>query len=334
MNLEDLTPEELQKLLQRAIKQKQYHRKHYWEKKHGKTLDFANCRQVTIRNTTLCKGVSPVGYGGRDRAIYFENGDKTYGVEGWYVRYQGRSDYRHVAYAEELFEADISDFAWGLVDPGVVPETVLQHRSVAQVARRSLVTIACDRFAQYYFSETLENLPLGELMRKPKKKDVSAGRIYHLEDVFTLCFEGINVLALNGWDDLTEPISSIIARGRLGIAIIEDKTNEIARRARWLRDRVAEHFGFKGTMDGETFIKGPVLINHLGQVYIKNNYICIVPVSTGHGHDDFPTDDIVAAKMAAIATSERYRIHTLVKYEKLLEELFDEPKRKRGPSAN
>ncbi len=322
----NLTDEEKRILIERIENQKRYRKKYYWAKKYGLSVDYDRCRDVKIRNTTLCYGVHPTGGSSRsDYKVFFANGDSTNGVEGWYTQPVFARQYFHVAYAEDLLQRPVNDFVWELVDPARMQVYDLHYASVAQVARGTLIRRACCNFGWWFFTEPVENITMGELMSRECPND--QGRLRRMQDVFCLYFEGIDVLSLQGWTDLCDTVESVLERGRRAMAIIEAKQDEIARRARWLRDRVANEFGFKWVPDtvmgGGRYVRGPVSVNHLGQVYIDNEYVCIVPVHGGHLADDyFPVDDIVAAKMAALATDERDNIYTIAKYTKMLQGLF------------
>jgi hypothetical protein len=339
----ELSHEDIRKLLEQREKHKQYMRNRYYNKKYGQEVPFERARDVRVRDEVTLRyavrpSVNPGAY------VFLKDGTRISGAEGWYTKGYTRTgrmtgtSYQHVGYGEELVRtADaLPTWIWDRIRPDHCRPNTLPRNDAMDAMRHELVEDAVERWGQWYFRKHVDSLTFGELIALPRT-DRYVNVLEGSRHAFRLYLEGVNLRSLSCANQLSETVANIIERGRQSWEMMEKDKPAILERARWIRDRVAQEFGFQYNVGRQCYFRDQVVVELDGSVHIGKQYICIVPLHyyhQDHGADDFPIDDIVAAKMATLGTDARDQIYTLKSHLGYLRNLFRRKEKKNEGQAD
>jgi hypothetical protein len=318
-----INEDNIRRALEQAQHRKEYNRKRYWERRYGMTLDTSRARKIEIRGVALYKGVHPVALNTVHPVLYFTNGEThTGGNENyWYVRRE-KNNYHHVIYAEELIEHidEISPWLWSLVNPEVVANTLSETGTILETARRALLRMAVRGFDNLYFVHAgVLDLTFGQLCERGRDFNPRhANALLHEENVFDAYLQTCDLYQIRGLEDLVLPVRTVIERGREVMATTLKQQQQAQAKARQLRNHIAERFGFVFNEDNRSYVKGPIRIAESAQVYIDGRYVCVTPQDFAQ----WPTDDLISAKMLTLATDHRDKVCTLEPHLRLLRAVF------------
>lgn len=336
-DLNKLSPEQ-RETIERALatyqRQRDYTKKYYYRTKHGVDLDEIKSSVVDQRavgpphDQIILREAKH--FGRISGEVYFNDGVGIAGEPGWYMgpfptssrKTRGVPMPSHVQYATELFTTDWNreDYLWRFAKPGKLVEQPSMMETVRYRMQLALEVLFDRNFIEMDLATTtvasLLNLYLSE---RTSKYAVRRSSVDFLGRSFRLYLESINLLEAHVPNDLTLTVQEVLDNGRSYIAKYLANQREIDQRALWFRDRIAQEFNFQYDSEGQLFRAGPVTITLEGQVHIGGKYACVVP----RIHDNFPKDDIIAAKMVALATTERFKISTLRPHLAILDKQFD-----------
>ena len=316
----EITNEQLLAAVRQLEKRKEYNKKRYYEKRYGITPPApAETPIRTFKDATYYWAQGPDSRNG----IAFVKGNvRVDGPQGWYICTGAHTQaYLHVSYVEDLLtyaEDEISDTLWRLFQGG----DNRHYRTVAQAVREILSSRLTSYIHTEYFNDYLDHLTIGVLLERAFAGSRHHGHSDGINYAMRLYLESVNVISTSYYDGFDRTLKDVLQTARAYCADRQRRQNEINQRALQFRDMIAAEFGFKLTRGGH-YARGSVDVFNDGSVHISGSYVCLVPAKGGHGDSEFPTGDIVAAKMLTLATGARYKVSTLRRHLPTLEKTFD-----------
>ena len=319
---------QLMRMLNSEQKRKEYSRNYYYKRKHGTSMEDVRekLQVLELRGEKFFFGatVSP------GKVMFTDNNTRN-GEEGWYR--EDRGVYQHVRWFDELMEREpqIQNELWRLMWHNPSSQHISLERQSLLDAIRVMFVIMCTAVTEHIiYTRDLPNMTVAELLQVAYKEHPTT--LYnsppYAEETWRLYFERINFMEVNYYEGFDANVSDVFAAGREQIAEFVRQEGARLERAKWLRERVAEEFGFKYDAPRKQYVRGKVTVGLDAQVHVEGSYICVVPRGGDHGHKGYPTDDIVAAKMITLGTSARDTISTLRGHVGYLRQLFDGKKEK------
>ncbi len=344
-------PEVIKRALSAKAKRAAYNKKRYYQERYGIDLSDIKESMITVKGPrgthplVLYEAQSSRGeHGFRSKVVVkHPKLDKGFAVidgqPGWYAATDLTSkppSFYHVAFGDDLISRadEMSRPLWDLVLPARWNSRLLGQASMLGMVRGLLARVCAYTVLQSYFTVRIEDQTVGDLLEQWYAAKAWGDIPYDstLRDgttAFRLYFESVDLYRVDWFSGFSATVGEVVEAGRTLITDFKLSRKVAEQRAIFLRNKIADQFGFKLSGEAEHpggFTRGRVFVGLDGTVLINNDYVCVVPYNEYQGDRGseyaYPTGDIVAAKMLSLATDARLQVSTLSPYIRVLEETF------------